>query len=142
MHHIIYLSTVRAPLKQEELVSLLEEARAKNKRRDITGILVYSDRQFMQLIEGEEADVTRLYTSLCQDPRHTGVIKLADKPIVARSFSDWNMAFQVVSLTDFPALVGYLPLAQVNFRASSLSATDTSLLQMARDFVCATAAAQ
>lgn len=139
MHHILYLSKVIAPLEEAELVRLLEEARANNKRRNITGILVYSDRQFMQLIEGEEADLASLYAKLAQDPRHTGVIKLADKPIVTRSFSEWSMAFRFVSPAEFTALAGYLPLAQVNFHAKSLSlsATDTSLLQMAKDFVCA-----
>jgi len=140
MHHIIYLSKVNTPLQEEELVRLLEQARANNKRRNITGILVYSDRQFMQLLEGEEADVARLYAKLSQDPRHTGLIKLADKPIGARSFSEWSMAFQLVLPPAFTDLTGYLPLAQVNFHATSFSATDTSLLQMAKDFVCAPAA--
>lgn len=140
MHHIIYLSKVSAPLPEEELVRLLEQARANNNRRNITGILVYSDRQFLQLLEGDEADLASLYAKLSQDPRHTGVIKLADKPIGARSFSDWSMAFQVVSPAEFSALAGYVPLAQVNFHAQSFSATDTALLQMAQEFVCAPAA--
>ena len=137
MHHIIYLSKVITPLQEEELVSLLEQARANNKRRNITGILVYSDRQFMQLLEGEEADVARLYAKLSQDPRHMGLIKLADKAIGARSFSDWSMAFRLGSLAEFSALTGYVPLDQVNFHAQSFSATDTALLQMAKEFVCA-----
>lgn len=140
MHHILYLSKVSTPLQEAELVRLLEQARANNKRRNITGILVYSDRQFMQLLEGEEADVASLYAKLSQDPRHAGLIKLADKPIGARSFAEWSMAFRLVSPAEFSALAGYLPLAQVHFHATSFSATDASLLQMAKEFVCAPAA--
>jgi hypothetical protein len=97
MHHIIYLSQVSASLSEDELRRLLEECRANNKWRNITGILLYSDRQFMQLLEGEEADVAQLYAKVTQDRRHTGVIKLADKPITHRSFAEWSMAFETVS---------------------------------------------
>jgi hypothetical protein len=139
MHHIIYLSQVSASLSEDALKRILEESRANNKWRNITGILLYSDRQFMQLLEGEEADVARLYAKLAQDPRHIGLIKLADKPIAHRSFSEWSMAFETVSPEKLAHLSGYLGLAQVQFDTASLGVTDSSLLQMAKDFVCAPA---
>ena len=139
MHHIIYLSKVSAPLSEATLVNLLQEARANNQQRAITGILLYGDRQFLQLIEGEQAEVTRLYAKLTQDPRHSGVIKLADKPITHRSFAEWSMAFHPVSAEQLAQLTGYLSLEQVSFAATSLSATDTALLHMAQEFVCAIA---
>jgi hypothetical protein len=139
MHHIIYLSKVSAPLSEGTLVSLLKQARTNNQQRKITGFLLYSDRQFLQLIEGEQAEVTKLYAKLTQDPRHSGVIKLADKPITHRSFAEWSMAFHTVSPDQMAQLTGYLSLGQVSFAATSLSATDTALLHMAREFVCAAA---
>ena len=137
MHHILYLSQVCTPLREDDLKRLLEKSRANNQRRNITGILLYCDRQFMQLLEGEEVDVAQLYTQLAQDPRHTGLIKLADKPIAHRSFAEWSMAFTAVSPEQFTHLSGYLGLAQVQFPTASLSLTDSALLQMAKEFVCA-----
>jgi hypothetical protein len=136
MHHILYLSQVRAALSENDLRALLVTSRAKNEARNITGILVYCERQFMQLLEGEEANVAQLYATLAQDPRHTGLIKLADKPITQRSFAGWSMAFAAVSPEHFTALRGYLTLAQVQFPTATLSVTDSALLHMAQAFVC------
>jgi hypothetical protein len=140
MHHIIYLSQVSAPLSEDALSRLLEKSRVNNQGRNITGLLLYSERQFMQLLEGEEADVVQLYMDLAQDSRHTGLIKLADKPIMHRSFSEWSMAFEAVSPEKFAQISGYLSLAQVEFATPSFSLTDRALLQRAKAFVCATAA--
>ena len=137
MHHILYLSQVSASLSEDELQSLLEKSRVNNQERNITGILLYCARQFMQLLEGEEADVARLYSKLAQDPRHTGLIKLADKPVTHRSFAEWSMAFETVSEEKFTSLSGYLPVAQVDFTTASFSGSDSALLQMAKAFVCA-----
>jgi hypothetical protein len=139
MHHIIYLSQVSTSLSEDELRSLLEKSRANNKWRNITGLLLYSERQFMQVLEGEEADVRRLYTDLAQDPRHTGLIKLADKAITQRSFSEWSMAFEAITPEKFIQVGGYLGLAQVTFSTPLFSATDSALLQRAKEFVCVTA---
>jgi len=139
MHHILYLSQVSTALSEDELKRLLETSRVRNQGRNITGLLLYSDRQFMQLLEGEEADVAQLYSTLAQDPRHTGLIKLADKPIPHRSCAEWSMAFAAVSPERFALLSGYLSLAQVQFTAASFSVADSALLQMAKAFVCAPA---
>lgn len=137
MHHILYLSQLSASLSEDELARLLEQSRIRNQGRNITGILVYCGRQFMQLLEGEEAEVAQLYATLAQDPRHTGLIKLADKPIPHRSFAAWSMAFAAVSPDRFASLHGYLGLAQVQFPTDVGSVTDRLLLQMAKEFVCA-----
>jgi len=137
MHHILYLSQVRTPLSEDDLTSLLETSRVRNRGRNITGLLLYSERQFMQLLEGEEGDVARLYATLAQDPRHTGLVKLADKPIPHRSYTEWSMAFAAVSPERFAHLSGYLGLAQVQFTSATFSVADSALLQLAKEFVCA-----
>lgn len=135
MHHIIYLSRATRPLRDEELATLLTQAREANARQNITGALVYGDGQFMQLIEGDEATLAMLYAKLLQDERHGQVFKFADKPIAQRSFADWSMAFRPVSAEEFTKLVGYLAPEELNLQAPGLSATDGMLLQMMKSFV-------
>jgi hypothetical protein len=135
MHHIIYLSRATRPMSDEELATLLTQAREANARQNITGALVYGDGQFMQIIEGEEADLAMLYARLLQDGRHGQVFKFADKPILQRSFADWSMAFRPVSAEQFQALQGYVAPEQLDLSAPSLSATDDMLLQMMKSFV-------
>ena len=139
MHHILYLSQVSVALSEDELKRLLETSRLRNQSRQITGLLLYCDRQFMQLLEGEEGDVTRLFSTIAQAPRHSGLIKLADKTIPHRSCAEWSMAFAAVSAERFASLSGYLGLAQVQFPTASFSLADRALLQLAHAFVCAPA---
>ena len=135
MHHIIYLSRATQSMSDEELATLLTQAREANARQDITGALVYGDGQFMQIIEGEEATLAMLYAKLLQDGRHGQVFKFADKPIAQRSFADWSMAFRPLSPEQFAELAGYLTPEQLNLQAPGLSATDGMLLQMMKTFV-------
>lgn len=135
MHHIIYLSQATRPLSDEELVQLLAQARHDNAQQGITGALVYGAGQFMQIIEGEEAQLAMLYAKLLQDGRHGQVFKFADKPIAQRSFAEWSMAFRPLSPEQFAELAGYLTPEQLNLQAPGLSATDGMLLQMMKAFV-------
>lgn len=77
------------------------QAQALNERRHVTGVLVYGDGQFMQVLEGEEKIVRDLYARIAQDKRHHNIFKLADKAIATRTFPDWSMAFHAVSPAEF-----------------------------------------
>jgi hypothetical protein len=90
-----------------ELGNLLAKARAFNAAHQITGVLLYHDEQFVQVMEGEEATIRGLYEGICRDSRHRAVVKLADKPIEHRSFGDWSMAFRPVAAKAFATLEGY-----------------------------------
>ena len=107
MHHIIYMSRAVAPMSDHQLAHLLQQAREGNRQRNITGALVYGDGQFMQIIESEEAHLAQLYAHLLSDPRHGNIVKLADKQLAQRSFSEWSMGFQTVSPAQFEQLAGY-----------------------------------
>ena len=107
MHHIIYLSRVSEKLSSAELVALLTKARRSNESAGITGAMVYGEGRFMQVLEGEVTAVTTLYERIIADPRHKAILKLADKPIAARTFTNWSMAFRELSLEEAAELEGY-----------------------------------
>lgn len=137
MHHIIYMSTASWPMTDAELKELLRQAQQGNERLGITGALVYGDGQFMQIMEGEQAALEDLYARLGQDRRHKGLFKLADRPITERRFSEWSMAFQVVSPTDFEQLVGYVAPARLPQRLPDLGAADSLFVERMRGLALA-----
>jgi hypothetical protein len=51
---------------------LLEQSRAANQARAITGVLPYKEGNFMQLLEREESSVRNLYRKIALDSRHQG----------------------------------------------------------------------
>ncbi len=90
---ILYVSTTKPKLTPEQLESLLEISRLNNKSADITGLLVYSDGNVMQIIEGPKDNVGVLFEKISNDPKHIDVIKLLDIEVDGRNFEKWQMAF-------------------------------------------------
>ena len=79
------------------LSDVLAQSRINNPRLGITGMLLYSDGNFMQAIEGDEESVDRLAETIAQDPRHCRLTRLYRGAITERQFPDWSMALRQMS---------------------------------------------
>lgn len=95
-YHVLYRSRATSAPTEAELQALLEWSRTYNAQQQLTGLLLYSDGQFVQLLEGPEAAVRALYARIQQDLRHTQVVTLSEGPGPHRWFSEWSMAFGYV----------------------------------------------
>ncbi|MCA8988664.1 MAG: BLUF domain-containing protein [Planctomycetaceae bacterium] len=93
MIQVIYASAATRPFTREELFELLEDSRLKNSQHGLSGMLLYHGGAFLQVIEGEEADVEQLYEKIKRDERHENVRLIARFPIEERCFGDWKMGF-------------------------------------------------
>ncbi len=93
MIHLIYGSSAMEKMSNQELLAILEKAREKNRRLNVTGMLLYKGGNFLQVLEGEADVVKSLYEVIKQDPRHHRVELIAERPIEARSFGEWEMGF-------------------------------------------------
>ncbi len=132
MIHLVYLSRAVHPLSDADLQHLLAQCHRNNTRLGITGILFYSHGHIAQLIEGEAEAVDALYARIAQDGRHSDVRKLVHKPIAARSFPDWSMAFHPLEAASFEQLAGFLQPAQVPALPATLAIADSMLLDLVR----------
>lgn len=93
----VYTSISKRKWSDDELKELLKKSREKNESQNITGMLLYLDPFFIQIIEGEERAVTDLFNRIKEDASHYKVSLIYKKPIEERSFADWTMGFNVVS---------------------------------------------
>jgi hypothetical protein len=105
MYELLYSSVSPAGLSQLQLKDILDNARLKNLRLDITGMLLYHNREIMQILEGEEQTVKELYATICQDDRHTNLQVLYQGVVKQRSFSEWSMAFKMLDQTSAQQIV-------------------------------------
>jgi hypothetical protein len=101
---IAYVSSAIAPLAVPELESLHQQAMAWNQRQGITGVLLYSDGNFMQYIEGPAPEIDRLYERIRADARHRALIELLNEATAQRSFAQWHMGLAQVTSSDVLAL--------------------------------------
>jgi hypothetical protein len=97
MLSLVYVSAASREFEHSCLMDILNTSYRVNTDRGITGILLYAEGNFLQLLEGPGKDVERTYAGICRDNRHTGILKLLHAPVEQRLFPAWTMAFQNAS---------------------------------------------
>jgi Sensors of blue-light using FAD len=104
--HLIYASVAREDFGTPQLTDLLQRARSRNEGQGLTGMLLYSDGNFFQILEGESALVDALYQKICGDKRHEQCTLIIREPIARRSFQNWSMGFSCVSPAELKDIAG------------------------------------
>jgi Mg2+ and Co2+ transporter CorA len=108
LFHLIYASHAKIKFNEEDLVQLLKLARANNKKVDVTGMLLFDDKNnsFFQILEGTEENIDSLFEKIQKDPRHNDIIKIIKESIFKRAFSEWSMGFRQVTAKDLNNIEG------------------------------------
>lgn len=100
LKQIVYLShSTESNMSHEELQNIVMTCRQRNVHLDITGLLLYKEGNFCQIIEGPEENVDTAMRSIKNDPRHGGMIVILDRYVQERSFRYWNIAFRNLAYT-------------------------------------------
>ena len=111
MYTLIYSSGIEPYLGDIDIPSLIYAARQSNVEHKITGILLHINGKFIQVLEGEEASVKKLYEIISRDRRHKNLKILLEKEIDDRQFDGWDMGFKNITekeLNEHPILKSYL----------------------------------
>ncbi len=85
----------------------METCRKNSAGSGVTGILLYGDDNFMQVLEGDEGAVRTPYEGIAADPRHGGEIILQEVFAKGRRFPDWSMGFRDLDAPEQRSTVGY-----------------------------------
>jgi hypothetical protein len=93
VRQLLYVSNTQRDFPQAELESILVAARRNNAAASVTGMLLYLDGGFLQILEGNDEAVEQIYRRICQDNRHWGASILLDHD-TERAFTDWNMGYE------------------------------------------------
>jgi hypothetical protein len=104
--HFVYASLAVPQFNEHEIPALLEQSRTANAGSDLTGLLLYIEGSFFQVLEGKPDAVDEVYARIARDPRHTRVTSIIREPIAQRSFSEWTMGFSAVDTAEAGQLVG------------------------------------
>lgn len=93
LFRLIYVSTARPGLSEEDMLSILNTSQSNNDERHITGYLVHNGDSFMQLIEGPRPEVATIFRRILADDRHSGVVRILAEQADRRAFPDWSMNY-------------------------------------------------
>jgi hypothetical protein len=91
LSQLVYVSNRKPNCTEAEIEKILASCKKNNPPLNITGILLYSDKKFIQLVEGESKVIMELYDKIKKDVRHANPMMISLNPIKEKSFPSWHM---------------------------------------------------
>jgi hypothetical protein len=129
-YQVLYHSRATQRPTEAQLQELLQYSRSYNTQHQITGLLLYSDGYFVQVLEGAEEAVKVLYEQIQRDARHTQVVTVSAGAEPARLFADWSMGFGYVTESE----AGQVLQAMQGQHSSGLEVDDVHLRTLLQAF--------
>lgn len=111
MRQLLYVSSTADEPSLDDLDQVLTASRRNNAMMGITGLLLFIDGGFLQILEGEERTVRELYTRIANDPRHRNARLMLDREVPVRAFPEWSMGFERPCMDD-PETAGMFGVAR------------------------------
>ncbi|MFJ4221807.1 BLUF domain-containing protein [Curtobacterium luteum] len=89
------------------LDELLQRSRVANAEADVTGLLLFREHRFLQLLEGPESAVREKMSLIAEDPRHERVRVLLEEHVLVRQFPEWTMGYAADGALRAASVPGY-----------------------------------
>lgn len=112
MYYLIYSSIACPDVDERELKRIITTAQRNNSTLGLTGMLIYHDGMFIQMLEGDEKTVEETFTKISNDPRHYAVSRVFSGNEEKRCFPDFSMALEAVDQNTFQKIEGYRGLVE------------------------------
>jgi len=92
MKRITYISKITNPLSFQEIENIGIMSSRNNKQINVTGMLVFFEKIFYQIIEGDDKKIDQLFAKIAKDPRHHDIVRLkTEYGVKERLFPTWGM---------------------------------------------------
>lgn len=121
MIRLTYASSALHDWNAEELLQLLKQCRTNNSAKNITGILLYTNMTFFQVLEGDDATVDSVFAIIAKDPRHKDCTLISRELISERQFPYWSMGFDKADADELGQVTGLNDFFAHNFTPSGFA---------------------
>ncbi|MFC6223337.1 BLUF domain-containing protein [Hymenobacter artigasi] len=132
VYQLLYRSRATYRPSEAQLREMLALARLHNSRKNITGLLLYSEGIFVQVIEGPEAEIRELYARIQCDSRHTQVETVSEGLLPRRQFAEWSMDFDLAEAPEVERVLGAI---RTQHPLPALSVVNTRLQTLLQAFI-------
>ncbi|MFX4228526.1 MAG: BLUF domain-containing protein [Porticoccaceae bacterium] len=112
IRQVIYRSKKASGFPESEIQSMFQNFKTPNTTYEITGILFYIDGNFIQCLEGSEANIEQLLSNIIHDPRNTALTILSDSMVKGRRFPTWWMGFRNMSANELMQQKGFVDISR------------------------------
>lgn len=94
MLQMLYVSGASRQLSDDGIQEILAVSRRNNLRDGVTGMLLWADGVFIQILEGEAKTVRGVFGRIQADDRHRNVMVVLEQAADTRLFTQWSMGFR------------------------------------------------
>ena len=108
LSYLIYISSAVELMNDEQLKDLLTISRRNNEQKNITGMLLYGEGSFIQVLEGGHDAIEATFDIIKKDPRHKNITRILGGDLSKRNFPDWKMGFMSIKRDELAKLEGYI----------------------------------
>jgi len=95
----VYVSKAATQMSTPSLFGLLAKARANNRANGVTGVLLYSEGVFLQVLEGAAGALDATLARIEKDERHQSMQIVYRDMLKTRVFDGWTLGFGVADDT-------------------------------------------
>ena len=100
LYQLVYTSRRKPDCSEEEISKILASCRKNNPLKKITGVLLYSEKMFIQYLEGDRKEIMSLYDAIKEDSRHERSVLISCGPLKERAFPNWHMGSKTLTEDD------------------------------------------
>lgn len=93
LHRLVYMSVATRDLTEDDVAQILSTSRKNNAAAYLSGLLIYHDRRFFQVIEGPPDPLQSTARRIAKDRRHATINVIFDGPVKHRAFPTWTMGY-------------------------------------------------
>jgi hypothetical protein len=104
---LVYVSAEKVPMDKKELNAILNVSRSNNASLGVTGVLLYQNGSFLQVLEGNKAQVNNLFDKIATDERHYRIAKVKTFTTDERVFDEWSMGYADITQEELDSLEGF-----------------------------------
>ena len=135
---LVYVSTAQDAVDLNEFKRILLQAQSNNQRRDLTGMLAFNSKVFLQALEGARDQVNDLYARIMRDARHHSLALLKYSEIEERHWSNWSMGFAAPNADNRALFLKYSPQSIFNPYVMKADAAEKMLMDLSETAISMT----
>ncbi|SPF77973.1 BLUF domain-containing protein [Pseudoprimorskyibacter insulae] len=106
LYQLMYTSLAVHGFGTRQMRAMLPHIRSNNLKHDLSGMLLFADGEFFQVLEGPRNAVKAVFAAIELDERHSCITVLREGIIARRAFTDWSMGFAEISPEDLSGVDG------------------------------------
>ena len=92
VYTLIYVSKVTGVANEHMVENIREDSATRNQQVGISGVLLWNDNYFCQLLQGDETEIELTMQRIFKDPRHSDALVILRTHMSEALFPDWTLA--------------------------------------------------